>query len=65
MIGEVADSGVYDSRDIDRIKNDDALMTCYMRSFSGKDLEVDKAAQQIDLVLKFRKEIGVNGKRFV
>ena len=58
--GEIC-AGVYDSRDVDRVKADDALLTCYMRSYGGNDLDVDKAAKQMDVVLKFRKEIGVNG----
>ena len=53
---------MYDARDVETIRTNDDLLFCYMRGFSGPQLDTEKAADQIDVVLKYRKEINVNGK---
>ena len=53
---------MYDPRDVETVRTNDDLLFCYMRSFSGDSLDTEKTAEQMDTVLKFRKEIHVNGK---
>lgn len=49
----------YDSRDVERLQNDDALMEGYL---TWRIYVVDEALKMIDESLQWRKEFGLNGK---
>lgn len=48
----------YDSRDVERLQNDDALMEGYLM---WRIYVVDDALKMIDESLQWRKEYGLNG----
>lgn len=48
----------YDSRDVERLQNDDALVEGYLM---WRIYVVDDALKMIDESLQWRKEFGVNG----
>lgn len=51
-------SGVYDEKDIERIRVDDENARAYLRHQKGN---VEKAAAMMDSVLKWRQEMEING----
>lgn len=61
VVDTVSGGEAYDACDIERIRNDDRYVQCYMRSFSV-DLDVEEPATNIDKVLRWRKDLGINSK---
>ena len=57
----VDDGDIYDKRDVENIKNNDAYVQCFLRSFMENN-ELTEPLKNMDTVLRFRKDIGVNGK---
>lgn len=49
----------YDSRDVERLQNDDALVEGYL---TWRIYVVDDALKMIDESFQWRKEYGLNGK---
>ncbi len=50
----------YDSRDVERLQNDDALVEGYL---TWRIYVVDDALKMIDESFQWRKEYGLNGKK--
>lgn len=50
----------YDSRDVERLQSDDALVEGYL---TWRLYVVDDALKMIDESLQWRKEFGLNGKK--
>lgn len=50
----------YDSRDVDRLQSDDALVEGYL---TWRMYVVEDTLKMIDESLQWRKEYGVNGKK--
>lgn len=60
LLFSLTESDKYDSRDVDRLQKDDALVEAYLtwRLFS-----VDDALKMIDDSFMWRKEFSLNGER--
>jgi len=50
--------GKYDSRDVDRLKTEDAYARCFLRTLAARD-DVEKAIDIINTTFLWRKEIGL------
>lgn len=57
---ESIESGAYDDRDLDHVKSNDQYLGCFVRSFSENG-DLNKPTEMINTVLKFRKDIKING----
>lgn len=61
-IPDAIKAGEYDSRDLDRLKNDEAYAKCFIRSFSEKG-DMEAPVDNVNNIFKFRKELGIHGER--
>lgn len=57
---EAIENESYDERDVDRVRSSDPYLACFIRTFCTNG-DLTKPTEMIDTVLKFRKEIKLNG----
>ena len=56
---ESISEGLYDTRDLERLEIEDAVVSCYLKHQKGS---LERTVGMINTSLKWRKEIGVNGE---
>jgi len=63
--GCVADieKGSYDERDVERVRENDEYLKCFVRSF-GDNGDMNHVLEKLDTVLTFRKKISLNGESY-
>lgn len=52
-------SGLYDARDMERLKTDDGYVSCFIRAFSENG-SLEEPLKMVDTIFRFRKEIQLN-----